>query len=370
MAVSKFTIHIIIMLAVWLISPVIASAAAFGAPDKSASGAGVANAMTATVDDASATVYNPAGIAWLPGIHFMTGSILRWRNAGYNPAGALNNVGVNTGHGYLTEMQHDSKWGGSLGWSMPLAVNNNWSTYGRSSIRVNRINSSLITSIDSSLAVAVGPDWYFGNLDLSDSTGKSLNGSAHNGFGGHISAMWKPWPLWSLGALYRSSASLHFSGSKGTATIKLPDSARIGIAYRLKNNIRLEVDGRWTHWKKLSQLSAFNSNGSSMISHNLALQNTFDLMAGVTWNWQQDTRFRFGYAFEQGASKSNTFDPAVTDLTGHRFSLGAGSDLFGVHLDAAYSYKFQPSVTATGIAGSGKLSHRRQSLGISISQYF
>jgi len=366
----KLTIRTLAVLTAWLLQPTVASSAALGAPDQSASGLGVANAMTASADDASATVYNPAAIAWLPGTHFMAGSILRWRNAGYNPAGALKNSGINTGHAYLTQMKHGDRLGASLGWNMPLAVNNNWSNYGRTSIRVNRISASLITTIDSTLAIAIGPDWYFGNIDLTNTAGKSFSGSSHNALGGHISAMWKPWPSWSFGAVYRSGASLRFSGNNGTAKVKLPDSARVGVAYRLRNNIRLEIDGRWTHWKKLSQLSAYSNTGALVIGHNLALRDTFDVMTGLTWNWRQDTRFRFGYAFEQGAAKSSNFDPAVTDLSGHRISLGAGSDLFGVHIDAAYSYMFQPSTTTTGIAGSGKLSHRRQSLGISISQYF
>ena len=369
MAAFQPTIRTLALLAAWLSLPLHASAAAFGAPEQSASGAGVANAMAASADDAAAAVYNPAGIAWLPGIHFMAGSILRWRNAGYDPAGSLQNTGVNTGHGYLAEMGHDSQWGGAFGWSMPLAVNNNWSGYGRTSLRVNRINASLIRAIDSSLAIAVGPDWYFGNLDLTQG-GNAFNGSSHSGVGGHISAMWKPWPLWSFGAIYRSGASMRFSGNSASAKIKLPDTARFGVAYRPWNAIQIEVDGRWTHWKRLGQLTAANSAGGTIIRHNLQLHDTFDLMTGLTWNWQQDTRIRFGYAYEQGASKRGSFDPAVTDLPGHRLSVGAGADLFGVHLDASYSYKFQPSTTATGTAGSGRLTHRRQSLGISISQYF
>ncbi|MDQ6964635.1 MAG: hypothetical protein Q9M13_06910, partial [Mariprofundales bacterium] len=99
MTPCRYTIHT--MLVAWLLQATVASAAGMGAPDRSASGLGVANAMTASADDASATIYNPAGIAWRPGTHFMAGTILRWRNAGYNPAGALKNSGVNTGYGYL-----------------------------------------------------------------------------------------------------------------------------------------------------------------------------------------------------------------------------------------------------------------------------
>ncbi len=347
-----------------------ANAAAFGAPDKSASGLGVANAMTATADDASATVYNPAGIAWQPGDHFMAGSILRWRNAAFSPAGTLDSTGVNTGHGYLTHMTHGSDIGGTLGWSTPLAVSNNWTTYGRTALRVNRINASLVMALDSSLAIAIGPDWYFGNLTLSNSGGAVFNGSTHNAVGGHASVMWKPWPGWSFGAIYRSGATMRFSGSAASTNVKLPDSARFGAAYRLRSNIRLEVDGRWTHWKKMTQLSAYGSTGGLIVGHTLALRDTVDVMTGLTWAWRPDTRFRFGYAFEQGAAKKSSFDPALTDLSGHRIAIGAGSDLFGVHIDAAYSYKFQPSATVSGTAGNGRLTHRRQSLGITISQYF
>ncbi|RMH49766.1 MAG: hypothetical protein D6682_08570 [Zetaproteobacteria bacterium] len=352
-----------------LLAPGALYAAGFGAPDKSASGLGVANAMTASADDASAAVYNPAGIAWHSGGHFMAGGIIRWRNAGFDPAGALRSSGVNTGHGFLTHMGHGSDYGVALAWTMPMAVNNSWSGYGRSALRVNRINASLVVAANSALAFALGPDWYFGNLDLVRRGGGAFNGSSHNAVGGHLGVMWRPWPGWSFGALYRSGAAMRFTDGASTARLSLPDSARLGAAWRLRRDLRLELDSRWTHWKKLSTLAAYR-NGALLVGFTPALRDTFDLMAGLTWAWRLDTRFRFGYAFEQGAAKKRGFDPALTDLSGHRIALGAGSDLFGVHIDAAYSYKFQPAATVSGMAGSGRLTHRRQSFGITISQYF
>ncbi|MDX8409463.1 MAG: outer membrane protein transport protein [Mariprofundales bacterium] len=361
------------LLAATLCLAPLAHAAGLGAPDMSASGLGVANAMTASADDASAMAYNPAGIAWHSGTHFMVGSVLRWRNASYQPAGALLDSGVNTGHGYLTWMEHGAKVGAGLGWSMPFAVKNDWSGFGRTSARVNRLSADLVFALDSALAISLGPDWNFGQLELTDSTGQAFRGTSRNALGGHISVMWKPWPLWSFGMLYRSTTKMRFSDNSASARLKLPDNLRFGASRRLTSDIRLEVDGNWTHWKSLSAIQVVN--GATVLqSRTLTLRDTFDVMTGVSWNWRQDTRFRFGYAFEQGANKSSSFNPAITDLSGHRISLGAGSDLFGVHMDAAYSYLFQPSKSATasgtGITGTATLKHRRQSLAISISQYF
>ncbi|MDQ6950598.1 MAG: outer membrane protein transport protein [Mariprofundales bacterium] len=365
-----------VLLTIAILYAPLANASGLGAPEMSASGLGVANAMTASADDASAMAYNPAGIAWSTGTHFMVGSVLRWRNAAYQPAGALLDIGINTGHSYLTRMQHGSKIGGGLAWTLPFAINNNWSKVGRTAVRVNRLSADLVVAVNSSLAFSLGPDWHFGQMDLTTIAGQSFQGTSHNALGGHASVMWKPWPLWSFGMLYRSSANMRFSGNNATAKLKLPDSLRIGLSRRIGANVRLELDGKWTHWKSLNSIQVVRGN-TLLQSRNLDLRNTIDIMTGLSWSWREDTRFRFGYAYEQGASKSNSFNPAITDLSGHRFSLGAGSNLFGVHMDVAYSYLFQPSKTArssasSGLAAgsSGKLKHRRQSLAISISQYF
>jgi len=94
-------------------------------------------------------------------------------------------------------------------------------------------------------------------------------------------------------------------------------------------------------------------------------------MLGLTWYWREKTQFRFGYAFEGGATRKQGFNARLVDGDGHRFSLGAGTELMGAHFDIAYSYIFYPARTiASGGAFDGKYRQRRQTLALSISKRF
>jgi long-subunit fatty acid transport protein len=352
-----------------------AYAGGFTQPDQSASAAGVANAYVATADDASALAYNPAGIAWQSGVSVTAGFRMNWRDSSVVlPAGSIgSNNGNETSIGYVyaSRMPHDGRLGVGVGMSPLYKANNEWSTAfpgaaGLTKLMVDHATLDIIYAINSDMAFAVGGDWYVTRATLSQGT-TTFQGNDLGGFGGHASLMWKPIPTWSTGLMFRSGSRVSISGqANNTLSFKLPDEVTAGIAHDFADVWRLEVDVKWTRWSALKDL---NVSGTSPQSNPLDLRDTVTVMSGLTWTWRQGSQLRAGYAYDQGANRSVNFNPVIADQDGHRISLGAGGDAYGVHMDLAYTYTYFTKNTVTG-PNAGTYRDRKQAVNFSVSKTF
>lgn len=352
-----------------------AQAAGFGTSTYSTSGLGVANAVVAGADDVSAAAYNPAGLAWQNGIQGMFGVDVQFRNSsvkqGTIVAPNMGGAG-NLNHLYLSWMPRESNLGVSFAYNRPYEVENDWTGAfagtGRSVIRMDRLSLDAIYRLGSDMAFAVGGDWYLSKAELTQ-PGQSFSGTGKKSFGGHFSMKWKPAPMWSVGLLARVGSTIKLSdASSRTLDIKLPDEFTAGISHDMADAFRLELDANWSRWSKLKNLNVLS--GTTVVQSNvLDMKDSLSMMAGLTWFWRENSQLRFGYAYEQGANSDTGFHPVVADQTGHKLSLGAGGDLFGIHMDLAYAYTFYPKRTVTGTY-AGIYRARRQSVALSVSKSF
>jgi len=340
----------------------------------SASAAGVANAVVAGADDVSAATYNPSGIAWQDGIRVMAGINLIYRNSSVKvPGGVASNLGgsSNLSHLYAAWMPRESDLGVSLAYNRPFQAENDWTgafgTTGKTYLKMDRLSLDAIYRLSSSMAFAVGGDWYLASATMTQ-PGQSFSGTGKTSFGGHASMKWKPAPMWSLGATARIGANVKINSGTQSLKVKLPDEFVIGAAYDVADAVRLELDANWSRWSKLKDLNVMN-NTTVVQANTLDMKDTLSLMFGATWFWRENSQFRFGYAYEQGANSSTGFHPAVTDQTGHKVALGAGGDLFGFHADLAYHYTFYPKKSANGTY-AGTYRDRRHGLAFSVSRAF
>ena len=349
-----------------------ARAGGFMQPNLSTSGAGVANAFTATADDASAAAYNPAGAAWQEGFDLSLGSTLDYRNSSVKTAG--NKVAPNTAQSpngfflYGAWMPVGGNLGITGGFAPLYDLRNSWgNALGNIQLTVDHGALDAVYAVNSSLAVGLGGDWYSSKFQLTEG---AVNFSAKRGnsFGGHASVMWKFHPAWSLGLLVRSGSNVSLNSGNQTIKLKLPDSATLGIAHDFADVWRLETDVQWTRWSKLKDLNV-TSGGATVVANPLSLRDTITAMVGLTWTWRENSQFRIGYAYDQGANRSTGYNPLVADQDGHRISFGAGGDAFGMHLDLAYNYTFHSNKTVTGVF-PGTYRDRKQSIDISASKRF
>ncbi len=361
-----------------------ADAAALAGLDMSATAAGMGNAFTATADDPSAMFYNPAGLAWQPGVNMAFSGALRSRDQSviqsaargtpFNDQSMVNLSGL-----YGNWMPADSRWGVGFALDLPYALNSGWkNAFGgaaeRTTIDVLHTAVDVVYALSSSLAVAGGADWYVAQGDINSAT-TTFNGTDNATFGGHVSVLWHPRPAWSFGALLRSGATLNLSGTATGAVsggakvnVPLPDVLRIGAMHVFSDAVRFEVDASWSRWSTLKDLDVV---GTTSERNALNMGDSFSLMTGLTWFWREGTALRFGYTFDQAASKDTAFNARVVDANTHRLSLGVGGDMFGVNLNLAYVYAYAPSRTISGSgAFDGKYRTRQQSLALSIAKHF
>ncbi len=379
----------ILMMLAGVVSTPEVRAAALATLDQSASAAGVANAFVATADDPSAVHYNPAGIAWQPGIGVMFNGALRFENQSAelpSALGAPSNVQkpTNLGSIYTTWMPRDGNWGVGVGLDLPFSANTAWgSSFGgaaqRTSLDVFHLSLDAVYAINSDMAVAFGPDWYVGRIDV-DNAATMFRGTGATAIGGHVAWMWHPRPAWSAGATFRSGSTLNLSGNAiGTGAVvgaaetnvSLPDVVQFGIAHVFHDRIRLELDGSWTRWSTFKDLDVVSTGSSGSSLNPLNLRDSFSTMVGLTWFWQEHTQFRFGYAFDEAATRDTGFNARIVDANSHRLSLGMGTDVFGMHIDAAYSFVYSPARTIIGSGVfNGRYKQRLQSLSLGVTRYF
>lgn len=366
--------------AIYLISAVMmggltAHAGAISQIGHSGAGAGVADAFAATASDASAIAYNPAGMAWLPGVTVTGGISLNYRDSSVKvPAGIGTNAGTDPSiaHIYATWAPLDSRWGAGFGFAPLYQLNNDWSaafpSLSANKVMVDHASFDTVYAVSSSLAIAAGFDWYITRATMVQA-GNSFDDSDFASFGGHASLMWKPAPAWSAALVYRSGAKVSVSGvSSQKLAFKLPDEVTAAIAHDLTDAWRLEVDVRWSRWSAMKEMNVTGAAGVVQ-SNTLNLRDTVNVMAGLTWTWYPESQLRFGYAYDQGANKTSGYNPLVADQDGHRTSIGFGGDVMGVHMDAAYSYTFYTKKTVTGTY-AGTYRDRKQALVLSLTKSF
>ena len=362
-----------VAVATMLITSMQAYAGGFEAPNHSAAAAGVSNAFVATANDPSALIYNPAGIAWQPGISLQGVLYENFRDSSVKiPGGIAPNKGAEpvAGAFFATWSPLSSRWSGGFGFAPLYQLNNDWSVAFPGSAEVAKITVDHATfdgvyAINSDLAVGAGADWYVTRATLQQGA-SSFHGRDFGGFGGHLSLMWKPMPAWTVGAIYRSGASVSVTQGASSLAFKLPDHATLAVAHDFADVWRFETDLKWSRWSALKDLNV-RSGGVVTQANPVHLRDTLSVMAGLTWTWREDSQFRFGYAYEQGANRSQGFSPIVADQDGHRISLGAGGKLGGAHVDIAYQYVYYSKKSAKG-RFAGTYRDRKQSIILSFSK--
>ena len=375
------------MLLAGIVSTPEARAAALATLDQSASAAGVANAFVATADDPSALHYNPAGIAWQPGIGVMFNGDLRFEDQSAQLSPALGTpfnkqTPTNLGSIYAAWMPRDGNWGTGVGFDLPFSANTGWGTdFGgkaqRTSLDVFHLSLDAVYAINSDMAVAFGPDWYVGRIDV-DSGTTMFHGTEATAVGGHIAWMWHPRPAWSVGATFRTGATLNLSGEGSGAVagsaetnVPLPDVMQFGVSHVFADKFRLEMDGSWTRWSTVHDLDVVSTGASGAELNPLNLRDSLAAMVGLTWFWQEHVQFRFGYAFDEAATQNTGFNARIVDANSHRLSLGAGADALGLHFDTAASYVYSPTRTISGSGVfNGRYKQRQFALSLGVTRHF
>jgi len=185
--------------------------------------------------------------------------------------------------------------------------------------------------------------------------------------GYNVGLQWKPIDQLSFGATYRSSTEMDYSGytsagfngapntySSAGLNLTFPWDVDAGISYRPTEKWNLEFDADYTHWSDVGTLTIHQSTPGLVplnnIPYPLDWQSSWYFEWGVTRYFDNGWHVSAGYIFNENSMPDAHYNPLVTDLDKHFFSVGAGYK--GKHLsaDVAYQLGYGPDRTVVGSA--------------------
>jgi long-chain fatty acid transport protein len=359
---------------------------------------GMGLAFTAVADDPSAIFYNPAGLGWQK--HFsaqISSTLLSKVEADFEGQNPFPGAGTSEqGHettyfvpGFYAIVPLTTTVNFGFGVFAPYGLGNRWDnaeTFSGRFISQNafisssELNPVLSWQASPTFALAVGADYRISKVTLEQNSGRinpftqSFVDVAHvkldselvdnTGWGWNAGILWKPIPLISLGASYRSSIEIDYEGEAkftqrptGNAafdaavaaglpqgaqnvatTIEFPSSANFGAALNLPGDLTVSLEADWTEWETFSSLVVdFESAAIPDLVRITDWENSWAYRVGVQKKWG-------GFALRAGYYRDNTpqpvqdIGPILADSDRDAYSLGIGYDTerWGVDVSDLY----------------------------------
>ena len=341
------------MVALWKTAAALAAGAALGGMASGAgaggfaigtqSGSGTGNAFAggaAVADDASVVWSNPAGMALLPPGKQITGALhavkpsFKFRNEGstglyaapgtgdggdggdwafvpngfftmeLNPRVRLG-IALNAPFGLKTE--YDSGWRGQL-------------TALTSEIKSVNINPALSYKVSDTVSIGGGLNIQWIEAELSSfagAAGVATLKADDIGYGFNLGIMAAVGPATRIGAHYRSRIKYEVEGdanfsalpaanSNIRADLRVPESFSISIFHALGPKWEIMGDITRTGWDSLQQLTVVRTSGAGAGTTLSTLQfrweDTMRYGIGANYKWSDQTKLRFGVAFDETPS--------------------------------------------------------------------
>lgn len=290
-----------------MLLPTVCHAGGFALNELSARANAMGGATIALADDASAAVYNPAGITQQPGTSVMFGvsAIAPTADLRTGPANETTTLQTNVytpPHAYLVHQMNDKVWLSAavytrfgLGTQYAYEWAGTTKTY-RAELASYSFAPNIAVKVTDSLSFAFGPEIIYSSADLRKrptSTSDMTMLVDGVGFGAQASLHYKFNDEWSAGFVYHStqkqSDSGHVRYTNASAlglrdqalTIKmnLPASYSLGVAYKPNKDWKFEADAVFTQWQDYKKL----------------VYDFEDQADSTSWkHWRNVWRFQFG----------------------------------------------------------------------------
>ncbi|MBK1717267.1 OmpP1/FadL family transporter [Thiocystis violacea] len=362
-----------------------AIASGFMLPESSAAGIGTSNAMVANPDETGAFAYNPAAMGFHEassiaiGTYFIsptfsvdtaTGSHdsqgADWLTIPMIQAALKLNDQWRLGFGVTTPFGLETRWEDgtfpavsgtrTIAVPSPLDPNVPLGHPTSSKLEILAFSPTATYRVNPDLSLSAGLDLYWAKTAQLNSTLGALNGDGQ-GLGFNLGALFRQGP-WSLGASFRSSATLGLDGdftpkSQTLVTIgrlaraqsaeldvDLPWRLQLGARYAFNDQLAVEFDISRTGWSEFNDLKITGKRTGALIFSD---QNDWDdsnaYRLGTTYQVSAETQLRFGYTYDETGQGDDHFSARVPDSDRHLFSLGLAQSLGqGLSLEVACMY--------------------------------
>ena len=351
----------------------IAQAAGFALTEQSAEGIGMASAVSASTTEPAAVWYNPAALPYIPGYQASAFGILYLGQPSFSPRDGSPAVDAKPTRqavpAFFATGRVSDRVGVGLGFYVPFGLGIGWPVdwigreYGiKSSITTLNMNPVAAVKVLPNLSLAAGIDVERSAVDITNGLPAAIGGGTVRigggtwGVGGNAAVLYRALPeRLHFSAAYHSRVKLTFAGhahfevnesvftsslfdQPGKATITLPDVIQLGVMYRPRPHLTLELDANVTLWSTYKKIpldfsdprtpdSAFYPNYHDQVS----------LRLGLDWRTPvHGLHVRGGFIYDQNPAPQSGLSPTLPDSTAFDVCLGLGWASRALRADLGY----------------------------------
>ena len=324
-----------------------AHAAGLELVEQSPEAVATAGAQTADADAAAAVYYNPAALAFQPGVSAQAGAdIVVYRGdatPASPPSGAVSSTGLYATPTVFGGVRIAPRYAVGIGVFQPFA----WSIAyparwpGRFAgesleLRAVAVNPSVAMRFLPWLAVGFGIDVVPATLShrhsivLPDGTeGQFAADVSGTGVGGNAAILVRALPRWlDLAFAYRSAIDLDLSSAAYKTTLPLPHTLTFAAASHPLAGLTVTTDVRLVLWQDVRSIVVKSPDGTVADTTTLDYANSVGVRFGASYRFWRDAAgeprlaARIGAGWEQGPTSAAATSPLLPD--GDRALVGAG----------------------------------------------
>jgi long-chain fatty acid transport protein len=369
-----------------------ASANGFGLASQDAFATARGEAFVATADNASAIYYNPAGITQLEGNNLRGGIYGIYLDPRYSPPNSGNSYHSSKNLAavpqlFYTHTFKDSPlslglgvyapYGGSMSWPQDTGFR----TVGtESKLTYITINPVVALKLPAGFSIGGGVMVNYVDMNLEGALRQTENPNFPPDFfrfngegwsvGYNLGVRWQPIDQVSIGATFRSSATVTLNGhteferppstplTRRSAQMDFgfPLTAVVGISYRPTPKWNLEFDANYTDWSSLGTTTIHQPgppDGQESvvpldITEILNWQASWMYEFGVTRYFDNGWHASAGFVFDENSVPNAYYTPLAADMDRYFLSAGAGYKGKRFDFDIAYQFGYGPAHTVTG----------------------
>jgi long-chain fatty acid transport protein len=371
-----------------------ASANGFRLPNQDAFATARGEAFVATADNPSAIYYNPAGITQLEGNDLRGGVYGIYLDSSFSPPSSAPN------HGHTYNNQDDyaavpqifytytptnlpvsfglgvyAPFGGKSSWPQDTGFR---SVAIGGSLTYVTFNPVVAVKLPLNFSIGGGVMVNYANMEMSQGL-RPTQMPLTNFFrftgdgwsvGYNLGLLWQPHEKVSIGASFRSSATVTLDGSTeyerqpfisethrpAQTDFQFPWTVVCGLSYRPTPKWNIEFDADYTDW------SSFGSNHIHQAGQPPPFPMQPDGNVSLILNWQPSWMYEFGvtryfdngwhasagFVYSENSVPNAYYTPIVADMDRYFFSAGTGYKGKHFNFDIAYQFGYGPTHTVTG----------------------
>ncbi len=367
---------VLVCLALTMVMAIAAFAGGFQLNEAGARAMAQAGAFAARASDGSAIYFNPAGLGFQDvGSAYVGATAIIPTSSFYGPLQDNSNAKTKAPSQMFTPINIyvTYPWLDRLhvgfGVNNPFGLGSKWPTdwvgarlTTNAQLQTFFFTPTVAYRLTDDLSVGAGFNYVTGSVKLEravvtpiDDPRASIDMSGH-GFGFNLGVLYKITPELSAGASYRSQAKVDAKGTASftpaysflpagdaSASLTLPATAFVGVAYKPMENLEVEADYQFIGWSSYDQLAiTFAKDGSSSVTPK-NYKDTYILRIGGEYSIKY-FHFRAGYLYDHTPVSSPYVDPILPDANRNGFNVGLGYDITpDISVDVAYFFlKFDP----------------------------